>query len=199
MTRGSVRSPAAEDEELGGQFVPLFYGWQDNPFNSRPFVTDQARDRFERSIGQDDDEEILLREQFGVTLEQLWWRRTSSTRRRSTGNVEKFHQEHPATPEQAFIGSGQPVFSGILVARAIKAAEASPAPVEGVLRGDEWVEKSTRRGTIQIPQKALWVPSSEAGDDPGFGRSRLLVWEHPVNAGTEAGKPRMSGCRTAST
>jgi hypothetical protein len=61
------------------------------------------------------------------------------------------------------------VLRDLLVARAIKAAEASPAPVEGVLRGDEWVEKRTRRGTIQIPQKALWVPSSEAGDDPGFG------------------------------
>jgi hypothetical protein len=61
----------AEDEDLGGYYVPLFFGWQDNPFNARQFISVQARDRFERTLGDPDgggdEEELLFRESFGVT------------------------------------------------------------------------------------------------------------------------------------
>jgi hypothetical protein len=59
-----------------------------------------------------------------------------------------------------FIGSGRPVFPGILVARAIREAEDGPAPVEGVLRGVDWKEKRTRSGTVRVPQRVLWVPGT---------------------------------------
>jgi hypothetical protein len=186
----------AEDPETGVLWAPLFYGWQDNPFNALPFISEQARERFERTIGDPagggDDEETWLVEQFGVTLEQLNWRRAVIAGPECKGRLEIFHQEHPATAEQAFIGSGHPVFSGLLVSRAIKAAEAEPEPVSGLLRGEEWVEKRTRAGTILVPQRAVWVPDADVNEQDrdlwGF-RERLLVWEHPVNAATEEGKP----------
>jgi hypothetical protein len=69
----------AEDPETGVVWVPLFYGWHDNPRNSLAFISDHARERFERTIGDEDGggdpEEVLLFESFGVTLEQLNWRR----------------------------------------------------------------------------------------------------------------------------
>ena len=186
----------AVDPETGSLYVPLFFGWQDNPFNSLAFPNDAARDRFERTLGDPDgggdEEEIELIETFGVTLEQLRWRRTTRDDE-CNGKIDTFHQEHPATPEQAFIGSGQPVFASLLVSRAIKRALAAHEPAQGVLRGDDWIERRTRAGTIRIPQRALWVPGGglELEDDETWGgaREQLLVWEHPVNATTEAGKP----------
>lgn len=175
----------AEDPETGILWMPLFYGWQDNPFNALPFISEQARDRFERTVGDahggGDEEEILLVEQFGTTLEQLNWRREIIKGPECRGKIDLFHQEHPATPEQAFIGSGQPVFSGVLVSRAIAQAQAAPEPVRGVLRPADVRTRHTRSGTIEVPQRAVWVPESamDPTDMDRWGDSRLLVWEHP--------------------
>jgi hypothetical protein len=184
-----------EDPELGGYYVPLFFGWQDNPANRREFVSDAARERFERTLGDPDgggdEEEVELAEAFGLSLEQLFWRRTKLGEPQINHDVDKFHQEHPLTPEQAFIGSGRPVFPGILVARAIKAAQDAPAPVEGVLRGVDWRERKTRSGTVSVPQRALWLPSgmAEPVDVDRWGTSRLRVWGHPLNEDTQSGLP----------
>jgi hypothetical protein len=197
----------AEDPETGGLYVPLFYGWQDNPFNSLPFINDAARERFAATVGDEDGggdpEEPHLIETFGVTLEQLRWRRVTISEE-CEGSIEVFHQEHPTTPEEAFIGSGDPVFPGILVSRALKEAEAAGEPVEGVLRGADWKERRTRAGTVLVPQRAIWVPRDQMsrtpwleGDDFAhlndfdvWGTThRLRVWEHPVNAETQVDVP----------
>lgn len=190
----------AEDPDTGGLYVPLFYSWQDNPYNSLAFVSDEARARFELTVGDEagggDPEEIELIEQYGVTLEQLRWRRVTISED-CEDKIEVFHQEHPATPEQAFIGSGNPVFAGILIARAITFAQEQPEPVEGVLRGIEHKEHKTKTGTVLIPQRALWVPRADISleDQEIWGGTRLKVWEHPINAETEVGakEPRPRG------
>lgn len=188
-------SDGAEDPDTGGLYAPLFYGWQHNPFNALPFTSDQARDRFAATIGDPDgggdEEETWLVDEYGVTLEQLRWRRVVISED-CDGKIEKFHQEHPATPEQAFIGSGNPVFSAILVAKAIKQAELAPAPVEGVLRGADFRERRTKQGTILIPERAVWVPRAQmnADDVDLWGMTHpLRVWEHPVNDRTQEGVP----------
>lgn len=180
----------AEDPETGGLYVPLFFGWQDNPANSLRFANDDARARFERTIGDPagggDEEEQWLLETYGVTLEQLRWRRVTISED-CDGKIDQFHQEHPATPEQAFIGSGSPVFSSILVSRMISAAERAHEPVKGVLRAGETETAKTRSGTVDVPRSVLWVPDPTPVDTDLWGSmDRLLVWEHPVNAGTQA-------------
>lgn len=187
----------AEDPETGAIWVPLFYGWQDNPRNALPFPTDAARERFERTIGDKDgggdEEEVMLVEQYGVALEQLYWRRTIINGPEARGSVDWFHQEHPTTPEQMFIGSGRPVFPGILVARAIKGAQEAPAPVEGVLKGWDWQERKTRAGTVLVPQSVLWVPRDQMDDDDRdrWGATHAMkVWQHPLNEVTQSGLPR---------
>lgn len=186
-----------EEDEFGGLFVPLFYGWQDNPFNCLGFTSVDARARFERTIGDPDgggdDEEPWLVEQFGVTPEQLYWRRV--TKREDCGDkLEIFHQEHPATPEQAFIGSGDPVFPGILVAKAIARAERSHEPVSGIPRAIEHKERRTRKGTVNVPQRVLWVPSDATNEVDRdlwgmIGPGHLQVWEHPTNERSQEGVP----------
>jgi hypothetical protein len=110
----------------------------------------------------------------GCTPEQLLWRRMQ-IRTQHEDNVELFKQEYPASDEEAFIGSGNPVFPGILVGRAIKAVESAPEPVKGTLREAETVTRKTRGGTIEIPTRVLWVPEDECARDEPL----LSVWEHP--------------------
>jgi hypothetical protein len=152
----------AEDPDTGGLYAPLFFGWQDNPFNAMRFGSEEARARFGRTVGDPDgggdEEEPWLVEQFGCSLEQLRWRRVTRDEE-CGGKVELFHQEHPATPEQAFIGSGNPVFSQILVSRMIRAAEQAHEPVQGVLRPVDVVERRLRTGSI-------WCRSGRCGCRP---------------------------------
>lgn len=191
----------AEDPETGGLYVPLFYGWQDNPRNQMSFSRNDgtdpdgalaaaARARFERTIGDEDGggdpEELELIERFNLSLEQLRWRRVTISEE-CGGSIEYFHQEHPAYPEQAFIGSGTPVFPGILIARAISFAQSEPEPVEGVLRPVEWKEHSTKTGTVKIPQKVVWVPRADIlplDTEIWTAGATLKVWEHPVSEET---------------
>lgn len=182
----------AEDPEVGSLYTPIFAAWWEDPECAMPFVSPEARQRFVDSIGTGpygDDEPDLI-ELFGCTPEQLYWRRIT-IRDKCDDSVERFHQEYPSTPEEAFIGSGASIFGGILVTRAIQAAEAAPEPVRGRLEGADWFEKKTRGGTVMLPQRAVWVP-----DDGTARRSDMLeVWEHPVNEDTEAGaaEPRPDG------
>lgn len=187
-TRWRNAVDGAEDPDTGGMYVPLFFGWQDNPANSIPFNSPEARARFERTIGDPDgggdEEEPDLIAQFGVSLEQLRWRRVTRDEE-CGGDVQMFHQEHPATPEQAFIGSGDPVFPGIRINRAIAAAQAAERPVAGVLRPADVMVRPTRSGTIEVPQRALWVPELDLTmeDADRWGpTSPLLVWEHPLKS-----------------
>jgi hypothetical protein len=102
------------------------------------------------------------------------------------GQHRLFKQENPATDEEAFIGSGNPVFPGILVQRAIRAAEAAPAPVLGTLRAKGFVSKRSGSGTVDVPTGAVWVPAADAAAHEPL----LRVWEHPVTEEEQALLPR---------
>lgn len=183
----------AEDAELGGFYIPLFFGWQANPAYAREFINESARERFVRTIGDEDGggdpEEIVLTEAFGLTPEQLFWRRSKLNEPQLNGDIDLFHQEYPSTPEQAFIGSGLPVFPGILVAKAIREATEAPKPVEGVLRGVDWHERRTRAGSVSVPRRVMWIANEhvEPQDLERWAGSRLALWEHPLNEVTQAG------------
>jgi hypothetical protein len=176
----------ANDPDTGETYVALFVPWWRDPAASMVFPTLEDRARFEETIGAVDrygppaEDEQMLIEAYGCTPEQLAWRRMQ-IRTQHQGSVELFNQENPHSDEAAFIGSGRTVFSGILVARAIKAAEAAPAPVTGSLAPAEMLERRTRAGTELVPQKALWVPVE---DPHGLGHE-LQVWEHPRKADGE--------------
>lgn len=89
-------------------YVPIFLAWFDNPDYSRQFLHDSEQKEFIRCI-QNDEELMKLKEQFGLTYEQLNWRKWCIANK-CNGDVEKFHQEYPSTPDEAFIVSGRPVF-----------------------------------------------------------------------------------------
>ena len=89
------------------QFVPLFFPWHQHYKYELP-ATDE-------SIGDLDEEEQVLYELFeenGYPRES-WARKIAFRRRKKLEfrtDPKKFYQEYPATPEEAFLASGRPVF-----------------------------------------------------------------------------------------
>jgi hypothetical protein len=51
-----------------------------------------------------------------VDIDQLAWRR-HTIRNKCRGAIEAFHQEYPATHEEAFLSSGMPLFEPSLIAK----------------------------------------------------------------------------------
>lgn len=101
------------------------------------------------------EEEESLKQQYGINDEQLMWRRWVIANK--TGkSVDKFNQEYPTTAEQAFLGSGRPVFDN---ARLMVLRDAAPPPAaryECLLSTGTWMAKQD---------------------------GRLLVWEEPKAGG----------------
>jgi hypothetical protein len=78
-------------------YVPFFSAWYESP----EYAT-QAPDDFEPT-----HEEIELIAAYKLTNAQLIWRR----RKIATSGIDLFQQEYPATPDEAFISTGRPVFN----------------------------------------------------------------------------------------
>lgn len=77
--------------------IPFFSPW----FDSSEYRV-ETPDHFERTLEEQD-----LVDQLGLDNEQLMFRRVNIAR---TG-LDKFKQEYPSTPDEAFIASGRPVFN----------------------------------------------------------------------------------------
>jgi hypothetical protein len=92
-----------EAVEGRNQFTPIFISWLMDPA-SRMDV--EANNVLPRNL---DEEEQELVELHGADLEQVSWRRWAIPNR-CQGYVDKFHQEYPTTPEEAFISTGTPAF-----------------------------------------------------------------------------------------
>jgi hypothetical protein len=83
-----------------------------------------------------DTEEEELVELHGADLEQISWRRWAIPNR-CQGYVDKFHQEYPTTPEEAFVSTGDPAF----LPGEMKAAEST-------------LRKPKFMGSVEIPPPA---------------------------------------------
>lgn len=100
-------------------FLPIFLGWHENPDYSRPFSSKAEKKAFIDAVmavsidekgNEVKSEERILKETLNLSWEQLNWRKWCIANKLN-GDLDKFHQEYPATPDEAFIASGRPVFS----------------------------------------------------------------------------------------
>lgn len=164
-----------KDAEDGrSDWIPFFWPWWKEEEYRLEFVTETERERFivgDRNNPYAEEEEDLLevarRESSEITLEQLNWRRRYIANK-CAGDLKKFHQEMPATPEQAFISSGQKVFDPYRTAQILvrceltdprHPTEENPGPQIGDFQvGAHRVDPTRQGGTIEVPTKALWVP-----------------------------------------
>lgn len=103
------RAVAHDDE-----FDALFFGWWEDP-SYRASLIGHADDLNLRFQYADDEERTLARflrtQGFSPAdiKDKLIWRRLIIADE-CLGDIEKFHQEYPTTPEEAFVSSGKNIF-----------------------------------------------------------------------------------------
>lgn len=99
-------------------FTPLFFPWFTDSSYSTEFENESKKEEFIKEIESMvpdsagkmvHTEEWYLMHEFNLTLEQLYWRKKTIANK-CGGDLEMFHQEYPATPQEAFIASGRPRF-----------------------------------------------------------------------------------------
>lgn len=85
------------------EFVPMFFPWWRHPeytayhIGIEPYNVDPL-----------DEEEKVLRS-MGVSDDRLAWRRWAIINK-TEGDLDEFHQEYPASPDEAFVATGNNVF-----------------------------------------------------------------------------------------
>lgn len=162
---------AVECQRTGEEgFVPIFFAWWEMPGYRR---------RVPKSFERTEEEQELVR-LYGLDDEQLAWRRyTINTK--CGGDVNRFRQEYPACPEEAFIASGSCVFDqAAIIARIEELRKAGVAPVRtgaygityggSILELKDWQWREDPRGCIRIyaePEKGVpyVIGADTAGSD----------------------------------
>lgn len=120
-------------------FVPMFFPWFEDPTYAMPVPPDY----------QITDEEAELKAAHDLTDEQIVWRRWC-IKANCGGDIDKFHQEYPSTPHEAFLSSGRPVFDVTALERALQKVE-PPKHIGRVINEDgRAVFRSAFNGYLKI-------------------------------------------------
>lgn len=174
--------------EGSSDYYAYFSAWMDEPTYSRRFASEEERAEFIEQIGEGPwgEEEPELVELYGVTPEQLNWRRWSIENKNS-GDLRMFWQEFPSNWQQAFLATGQGVFSAVTLDRLLshteevtdppRPSEAVPGPDRGKLDPREIQHRRLRHAIVDVAKSAVWLPRERAGLDKWAPQWR--VWEHP--------------------
>lgn len=124
------------------------------------FVPFHAMSKYRRqpAVPMDDwdDEERLLVSNHGLDGAQLAWRRYAIATK-CQGSLDSFHQEYPASPEEAFIYSGQPAFDRFQLMK--------------------------ERPNIREP---IWRGTFLDGKPLATGQGEVRIWKQPVTGGEYA-------------
>ena len=159
------------DDAVAGKngFLPLFFPWFMEPGYRKPVPPGTEFSEKERE----------LQKAYSLDDEQLMWRRWCiATNLR--GDEEKFKQEYPSCPEEAFLTSGNPYFDNSLVLLRLPQCPEPVARGRFVYGEDEnlcptdWRWMDDPKGEIKLyalPEER--VPSVLGGDTAGDGSDRF--------------------------
>ena len=130
----------------------VFFAWWEHPENVLEPTILGYKDlaAFQRSLTKLEWEQ---QKQYKLTLKQLAWRRyTIETD--CEGHLERFQQEHPGNPEEAFIASGRTIFDLAAVARMRAIREPVKGRIEvidaGVEKRPTFLENEDGRGDLTV-------------------------------------------------
>ena len=164
-------------------YFPFFWPWWKEP-SYRVELTEDERRNFKPGRGKHGEGEPELldpgpvdyftHEHVPLTLEQLAWRRLQL--RKPGYSLDKFHQEYPATPDEAFTASGHQVFDQKRIAQILVKVDISdpvlpdentPGPILGGFEAGAVEEVSPRPGVIlEKPKESIWVPEKQIEGEP---------------------------------
>jgi hypothetical protein len=131
----------------------VFVPWFEIDDYTRPLNSDEKK-RFEDTL---DSEESSLASD-GVSLEKLNWRRRELSETYK-GDQDAFHQQYPATPDEAFITSGRPVFPLVSVKKRVNESK------EPLRTG--YIEMRGKKAIFVDDRKGYWKIWEEPNDSQG--------------------------------
>lgn len=93
-----------QDARAGrSEYEAVFFAWFDNPQYSVTEGTPSYNAVMQAPVSREDEqEELLMMERYGLTLEQIAWRRWA-IRNLCNNNIDSFRQEYPANDEEMFL------------------------------------------------------------------------------------------------
>jgi hypothetical protein len=154
------------DKAVSGEneYIPMFFPWYEMKEYRRPW----KKEKFT-------EDELKEKEKYDLDNEQLMWRRYAINTLCS-GNVDTFHQEYPASPEEAFILSGRPVFDTTKILNRISEVP-NPITTGQFTDGGTWYD--CENGNIRIweaPVKGhtYVVGADTAGEGSDWFRAYVL-------------------------
>lgn len=106
-------------------YIPIFLPW---------FTYPEYRKPLSENFSLDENEELTAR-QFDLTAEQMCWRRWA-IKNKCQGDDGLFRQEYPATYQEAFQASGNPVFTHDVISW--QAARLTKEPALVILTGKDY-------------------------------------------------------------
>lgn len=165
------------DKAVAGEndFYPLFVGWNELSEYKMQYTGFQLT-----------EEEKELQSLYNVSLEQLEWRRWC-IKNNCGGDIDKFKQEYPISPEEAFISTGKCYFNKANIIKRINELRNIKPVIRGSfscfydgvrIRGKKFNEE--KKGSIKIykyPENN--VPYVIGGDTAGEGSDYFTA--HVIN------------------
>jgi len=137
-------------EKGENDFIPIFIAWfEDDDCRLTPPKDFKPYDYEHEVFGN----EQKIKEIFSLDDEQVYWRRYT-IKNKLNGDINKFHQEYPSTPDEAFLVSGSNVFDRFLITKYYQNIEAR--------------EIKPRIG--ELDEKFKFTPS---------GRGEFRIWKEP--------------------
>ncbi|KQT82427.1 hypothetical protein [Methylobacterium sp. Leaf466] len=174
-TDGSIVVVESTAKGVTGPYYDLYHGAPNNDFetffapwyDTAEYTNTDVPVNFGKpgTDGEYTIEETDLREKFDLSDGQLWWRRVKIAEIRR----EKFLQEYPSVPEDAFQNSGAPVFSSSALAH--QRETASPPLRKLSYDGDRDVWEERHKGELTIYHEPVKGDQYYIGVDVAFGGS----------------------------
>ena len=151
-------------------YIPVFFAWHEMKEYRRKVPAGFVPT----------DEEIELSQTFGLDLEQIAWRRWA-IQNLCGGDINRFRQEYPSSPDEAFIATGKCVFDkDMLILRRQQALKYTwewgsfrvKYNILGKIESFQWVPD--KKGFIRIKKKPEeGVPYVIGGDTAGTGNKSV--------------------------
>ena len=145
-------------------FIPLFIPWYEMEEYRLPYHNEDLT-----------PEEREVKAKYGLDNEQIMWRRYAI--RNLCGNdLDKFRQEYPSTPEEAFIMSGSPVFD---TQKVLQRLETVPDPKERGMFSTFGQFYEDSKGYVTIwerpnPSHAYCIGADTAGEGSDWFNAYVL-------------------------
>jgi hypothetical protein len=88
------------------EFIPMFFPWYKHPEYTASYIPSGEEQKYTLENLSDEEEELR---RMGIGDDRLIWRRWAIVNK-CQNSVDKFHQEYPTTPHEAFVSTGLNVF-----------------------------------------------------------------------------------------